>query len=627
MTTVRELLISFGTEIDRNSLKKTENQVKGASQGMQKILSTALQTGFVVGLARGVLELTKMASVVEETMNVINVSFGENTKIVMDWADSFAAATGRSRYELQKTASDLGALLTPMMEGNTLASAEMSTNLAQLSVDLASFFNRADSDVLVALRSGIVGEIEPMRRLGVNMTIARLEAYALAQGISTSYKEMEEAERTTLRYNFLMEKTAMVQGDAERTAKSFENSSKAVQAAFKDMGTEIGLKLLPLMSKLNQGILWVTGAFSKLTAGTKIIEALLITLGATAVAVGLKLLIAFAPILLPLALIAAKIALVAIALEDFYTFLQGGDSVIGRFIDSVWGPGSATEAAEKLREAWQALKVFWATELLPGIKSLTSAFVQFVNDTEPIWRSFFEDVASMIRMVVEGWKLLFGLLIDEGIPAVKSFSEIISENWGKLFNWIAEKIDWLLPKMTAFFDELKKGAVAAADFLGFELKLPDFSGIMEAPDFSGVLDKLGGISKKPEKYRIGPFREEYEGGYSEDGRQIRTKTNREELAMDAFGLPGKQTNVSIADTFGVPRGSINPSVPASQVSNADNRSTTQNNITQNVTESTTVNVGEATPQTARTIAERANEGNREVNRKTLAALQQKARAS
>jgi hypothetical protein len=558
VTTIRELVVSIGTKLDGSSLKGTERQLSGAAANMQNLLARALEGGFIIGLAKGAIAMTKMASRVEETMNVINVSFEDNAQQVLDWSRQFASATGRSQYELQKTASDLGALLRPML-GSADAAAGMSTSLAELSVDLASFFNVADRDVLVALRAGIVGETEPMRRLGVNMLQTNLQAYALSQGIRKSWRSMTEAEKVTLRYQYLMEQTALIQGDAARTATSYENSSKALSAALTDLGTGIGLKILPFMTKLTRAGAWVVRTFENVVAKSRIAEAGMATLAVVAGALAIKLAIAFAPVLLPFIKLAAIVAAAALVIDDFLVFLDGGDSIIGRFIDAIWGPGSAGEAVKNLKEAWQALKVYWATTVLPALKELGGAFVEFIKETSPIWKAFFQTIAHLIRMVIDGWRELFNLISGEGMPTFEEFADAIKYTLGGAFETVLGWLDKIQPKLKWLIDNAQRLGGKALRMIGLDSLASSLDPAAQLP--------AGGVT----------------------------------AAFDG--------NV--------------PTMPVSRFGSGG-----QTNVDQTVTQQTTVNLnGPATPETANKIAREAGSATRDTNRKTINALQQKARAA
>jgi hypothetical protein len=472
MTTVRELLISFGTELNKSDLNKTDRQVKGAGDKWGNILSTAMQVAALAGIGKIAFVLTKFASDAQETLNVLAVAFEENQQAVSSWATEYGNRVGRSRFEMEKMAGTFGALLTPAMDGNAQASAEMSTRLAELTTDLGSLFNVADDQALIALRAALVGENEPMRRLGVNMSVAAMEAFALEKGIRKSFKTMTEAEKTTLRYEFLIEKTAQAHGDAEKTAEGWANKSKAVIGRLKDLATTVGLKLLPFMTRLAQGADWVLQKMIGLTQTSEVATAALVTLGAIAAGLGIKLLVAFSPILLPLMKVAALITAITLVLDDFFVFLKGGDSLIGRFIDSIWGPGSAAEAADKLKLAWQFVKDFFVDVFVPALKQLGADIAQFAKDHEAEISSLAFGVTEAIKMIIEGWQALFELLGSDGEDVWAGFEQMIKDATEGIHEAVASLFksfeQWFGIDMEKYTQKLLNFASAAAEFLGFD---------------------------------------------------------------------------------------------------------------------------------------------------------------
>lgn len=97
------------------------------------------------------------------------------------------------------------------------AASDMSVALAGLAGDIASFYNIDTDTAFYKIRAGISGEIEPLKQLGINMSVANMSAYALANGITKSWTSMTQAEQATLRYNYLMSVTKDAQGDFART--------------------------------------------------------------------------------------------------------------------------------------------------------------------------------------------------------------------------------------------------------------------------------------------------------------------------------------------------------------------------------------------------------------------------
>ena len=96
---------------------------------------------------------------------------------------------------------------------------QMSTNITALAGDMASFYNLDSDTAFEKIRSGLSGETEPLKQLGINMSVANLEAYRMAQGIQIAYSDMDQASQTLLRYNYLTSVTAdaqeILQGQVE----------------------------------------------------------------------------------------------------------------------------------------------------------------------------------------------------------------------------------------------------------------------------------------------------------------------------------------------------------------------------------------------------------------------------
>jgi hypothetical protein len=352
---VRELLARFGLEVKQEEFQKADAAVNGLKKAAGMLAGV-----FVAGkLAQGFSALVRSASDSAEVLNVIRKSFGDYADEVIDWSSESAKAMGRSSNDMAQYAAQLGAILTPLTK-NEEASSKMSRSLTELAVDLGSFFNAAEPDVLQALQSALVGQARPMMRYGVVLNEATLAQYALSQGITKSIKDMSQAEVIALRYGFIMASTTNAQGDAAKTADGYANSSKALQAALKDLGESVGQVLLPGATKMLHVSLAAIKTFRSWIEGTKILNvvfgALGIAIGAVAFVAGVYALskigalsLVFiklagsagvagnAMLLAQLKMVAVGIAvillvaLIALLAEDMYQFFTGGESLIGEY--------------------------------------------------------------------------------------------------------------------------------------------------------------------------------------------------------------------------------------------------------------------------------------------------------
>lgn len=163
----------------------------------------------------------------------------------------------------------MGAMLKSM--GLTTDSAlNMSQKITELAGDLASFYNLDVDDAFTKIRSGISGETEPLKQLGINMSVANLEAYAMSKGITTAYQKMSQADQALLRYNYLLSVTADAQGDFSRTSDSWANQVKVLSLNFDSLKSNIGQLLItaftPLLRQLNTLIEYANRATSTIAS-------------------------------------------------------------------------------------------------------------------------------------------------------------------------------------------------------------------------------------------------------------------------------------------------------------------------------------------------------------------------
>jgi len=245
--------------------------------GIGKTLTTRLT--LPLGIAGGAA--IKMASDFEESLNKVNVAFGEASGEVRNFAkttlDQFGIAEG--------TALDMAALFGDMSTSMGLsvdAAADLSTSLVGLAGDLASFKNMNIEEVTTALNGVFTGETESLKRLGVVMTQVNLEQFAMEQGIKKTIKEMTQAEKVLLRYQFVMSKTANAQGDFARTSEGSANQMRIFQESMKELGATFGAIMLPAFTKLVKGANEILKSFKNLSPTSK---KLVVIVGAVAAAI------------------------------------------------------------------------------------------------------------------------------------------------------------------------------------------------------------------------------------------------------------------------------------------------------------------------------------------------------
>lgn len=209
----------------------------------------------LAGLVRLGKEALELSSSMVEVQNVIDNVFEEATDDINAFCDTAIEKFGLTALEARNMTGVFGGILTSSgIVGN--AKAEMSKNLTALAGDVASFYNMDTAAVFKKLQSGLTGNVAAMRTFGVSMTVANLEAYALEQGITKSYKAMNQAEKITLRYNYMLRQLAVAQGDYSRTSMTWANQTRLLANNFKQLLSILGgalvKTLLPTVQILNQ---------------------------------------------------------------------------------------------------------------------------------------------------------------------------------------------------------------------------------------------------------------------------------------------------------------------------------------------------------------------------------------
>jgi len=214
----------------------------------------------VGGMAASVMA----ASNLEEAMNKTDVVFGKAAKSVHAFAEDASTTMGQSQAQAEAAASSFGNLFKTMGIGQGKA-AKMSLEMVKLASDLASFHNIGIDEALEKLQSGLVGEAEPMRQLGVLLSEAAVKQEAYRMGLAKTGDELTEQQKVAARYSLIMQQTKDAQGDFARTSDSLANKMKTLKAKFTDVGAKLGTALMPMVEKLADAVERVADWFGNLT--------------------------------------------------------------------------------------------------------------------------------------------------------------------------------------------------------------------------------------------------------------------------------------------------------------------------------------------------------------------------
>ena len=174
-----------------------------------------------------------------ETLNLFNVTMGEGSDAAYEYAQSVQKLIG---IDIKDWMQYQGVFknLTSGFGVSSDAANVMSQNLTQLSYDMASFFNTDVETAFDKLSSAMSGQVKGLREFGIDTTVASLQEYALSKGIDASVRSMSQAEKALLRYNYIMEKSTIMQGDMARTLVTPANALRILTAQLTQMKRALG---------------------------------------------------------------------------------------------------------------------------------------------------------------------------------------------------------------------------------------------------------------------------------------------------------------------------------------------------------------------------------------------------
>jgi hypothetical protein len=212
------------------------------------MLAVAGVGGGLYMFRRAMESIIRVTSNAEEIQSKFNVVFAESARQAGKWSETFAGAVGRSEQDVKSWMATLQDTFVPL--GFTREKAlELSKSLTTLGVDVASFNNKVDAEVIRNFTSALVGNHEAVRSYGVMITESTLKQEAINKGLNKTYKQLTDLEKVQLRYGILMRSTTDAQGDAIRTSDSYANQVKRLSAQYTDLQTVIGQQFVPEVAK------------------------------------------------------------------------------------------------------------------------------------------------------------------------------------------------------------------------------------------------------------------------------------------------------------------------------------------------------------------------------------------
>jgi len=412
------------------SIDSDISRVSKRVNSLLRILSSSFGlTLGIVGLVRLGKEAVETASDVLEIQNVVDVAFGKMSYKIENFADSAIKNFGLSRLSAKKMGStfmSMGAAMINSMED----ASDMAVTLTGRAADMASYFNTKISETETALQSIYTGETKSLKRYGVVMTEVNLQEYAYRQGINKKISAMTQQEKVMLRYNYVLEKTALAEGDFVRTQDNWANQIRILKEQFKELLSILGSGLITV---LNPVVKFLNTVLSMLIAIAKQIGAIL-----------------------------SKLFGISIPVADSGKFAEDLSMAAGGADDLAEGVEAAGKAAKGALAPFDRLNVLSKNEG-SGKGSGAGAGGGFEMPDLEMDETQVEEVDAMssaIDNLLDRLKPLFDWFVKLKNLFVEGFFDGLGESWKERIDEIAADARNIVKTLTEIFTD--PGVVAAA---------------------------------------------------------------------------------------------------------------------------------------------------------------------
>lgn len=379
-------------------------------------IGTALTVGVTTPLAVAGKSMVDAASDFDENLNKISVAFGDSADDVKAWADTATESFGLSMNQALEATSLFGDMATSMGISQSEA-ASMSTSLAGLAGDMASFKNIGIDEAMTALNGVFTGETESLKQLGIVMTEVNLQEFA--DGLGLVYDDMTQAEKVQLRYNYVMAMSKNAIGDYARTSDGTANSMRTFQASVENLAITLGQNLLPIVTPIIQKATEMVNAFS---AADPELQRLILGIAGIAAAAGPALIILggmvsgfgslvsiLGAVLSPIGLIITAIA----ALSAGFVYLMNTNEQFRDAVLQVWDSISS-----KIQSVRDIISEIDFSGIFSGIMSQLQTFL-------PSFESVFNTVKIIIGTVADAFSAFFSGLAGSfsgGLDGAEGFA-------------------------------------------------------------------------------------------------------------------------------------------------------------------------------------------------------------
>lgn len=416
-------LRSIGGGLDKISVK-ARLAAKSLQVTGQRIssLGTTLAIGITVPLALATGALINFAAQAVESENLFEISMGGMAKAAREFSEELRTTLGLNAFEVRKQIGVFQQMFVSMGL-STEAAFAMSKGMTRLTQDMASFFNLPTDEAFRKLQSGITGEIEPLKRLGIIVNETTIKQLALTLGIIKGNEALTEAQKVAVRYIAILDRTGNAQGDLARTLDSPINRMRILGAQFEELAIKMGSEFLPILASVIGGIQslipMMTGWIASFSALTPAAKGLTVAIGALVIAAGPllfivgKLVTLLGLLLTTMIVIVSPIGAVAIAITAVV--------VAGVLLSTQWD-----KLVESAAIAWSSIKLTILENVLAIVDALDGTIAKFLG---------FDDNLAGVR------ERIASLIDDEVLDRINEGSGTLADTMEDVFDGILKTID------------------------------------------------------------------------------------------------------------------------------------------------------------------------------------------
>lgn len=441
---LRELLAVFGLEFDSSGADLAFDAIGGLYDEVTELGAAFTDNALVQGIQNFTNEVTESANAIRQVASQINAG----TDNVQEWAHLF----GMVGMEID----EVGATLVGLAEKAASATApgEMADVFRDLGIEVLDANNQLkDSDTLmreVVQSMSEMPDAEARAALALKLfgDAGRKLIPILERGSAALDENSQEFQRLG----------GGLSEDAIAATLEYTLATSKLDVVMTSLKSEVAEFLIPAIASLVDWVAEGVNGFREMTEGTHVLEIAFGLLAAVTAAWAINTLIGFAPIIGTVLLIGAAVFLLVMFIDDLWTMFEGGQSVIGEFIDALFGIGTAAEVVEETKATWDGLWNFWAEHLddMGGLweelkDSLAYVWEEFVD-------GFYDYVAEALTSVVMRWTAFrdrVGNIIAAGVSPIIRFVGAIRAAWNDLTTGLTNA--WL-----RFVMQVVQGAASVA---------------------------------------------------------------------------------------------------------------------------------------------------------------------